>query len=171
MKPISRSERPWGFYEILLTEPGIQIKRITVNDMQQLSLQTHEHRDEYWFCTSGSGLVTVDTAEVPIYPGAFFQILRGEKHRVKALGGTLVFIEVQQGAYTGEDDIVRYEDNYGRSAGVATAVTSNAPAEYQPETTEVDPLSAAIVAAHVTELLTPPVVEEELVEETQEEEI
>jgi mannose-6-phosphate isomerase len=169
MKPISRSERPWGFYEVLLKGTGIQIKRITVYDMQQLSLQTHEHRDEYWFCTSGSGIVTVDTAEVPIYPGAFFQILRGEKHRVKALGGTLVFIEVQQGAYLEEDDIVRYEDNYGRSSNLS--VSTPASTSLPPAVT-TDPVSAAIAESYVTELLaTLTADEEELVEETQEEEI
>jgi len=114
MKVISREERPWGFYEVLLTEPGIQIKRIVVRDMQQLSLQTHEHRDEYWFCVSGQGIVTVDGAKTEIRPGVTMQILRGEKHRVAALGGELEFFEVQTGSYLGEDDIVRYEDNYGR---------------------------------------------------------
>jgi hypothetical protein len=139
--------------------------------MQQLSLQTHVHRDEYWFCTSGSGLVTVDAAEVPIYPGAFFQILRGEKHRVKALGGTLVFIEVQQGAYTGEDDIIRYEDNYGRSAG-ATAADVGLPAEYLSNFVDNDLVSATIITDYVAKLAAASVVEEEIVaEEEQEEEI
>jgi mannose-6-phosphate isomerase-like protein (cupin superfamily) len=121
MKVISRNERPWGFYEILLTEPGIQIKRITVRDMQQLSLQTHEHRDEHWFGLSGQGIVTVGDDEMELRAGITLQILRGEKHRVKALGGELMFIEVQVGNYLGEDDIIRYEDNYGRATGSSTA--------------------------------------------------
>lgn len=114
MDIISRDERPWGYYEVLLQETGIQIKRIVVNDMQRLSLQSHRNRDEYWFCTSGHGVVAIDNAETEMYPGATLQILRGEKHRVQALGGQLTFIEVQTGSYLGEDDIVRYHDDYGR---------------------------------------------------------
>jgi mannose-6-phosphate isomerase-like protein (cupin superfamily) len=114
MEIISQDERPWGKYEVLLQDSGIQIKRISVNDMQRLSLQSHEQRDEYWFCVSGRGIVVIDGAEAELYPGATLQILRGEKHRVQALGGTLVFYEVQTGSYLEEDDIVRYEDDYGR---------------------------------------------------------
>jgi mannose-6-phosphate isomerase-like protein (cupin superfamily) len=114
MDIISREERPWGYYEVLLQETGIQIKRLVINDMQRLSLQSHENRDEYWFCVSGNGIITIDTEEREIYPGATYQIIRGEKHRVMALGGQLTIIEVQTGSYLGEDDIVRYEDDYGR---------------------------------------------------------
>jgi mannose-6-phosphate isomerase-like protein (cupin superfamily) len=114
MDIISRDERPWGYYEVLLQETGIQIKRLVVNDMQRLSLQSHEKRDEYWFCTAGNGVVTIDGAQTEMYPGATLQILRGEKHRVQALGGQLTILEVQTGSYLEEDDIVRYEDDYGR---------------------------------------------------------
>ena len=112
---IQREERPWGYYEILTTDAMTQIKKIVVREMQQLSLQTHEQRDEYWFCSSGTGLVTIDDAEVSFTAGETLQILRGEKHRVKSLSGDLTFYEVQVGSYLGEDDIVRYEDNYGRA--------------------------------------------------------
>lgn len=115
MNVLSHEDRPWGFYEVLLTQPGIQIKRIVVRDMQQLSLQTHEHRDEYWFCTSGAGVVTINDSKIEIRQGSTLQILRGEKHRVAAFGSDLEFYEVQTGSYLGEDDIVRYEDNYGRA--------------------------------------------------------
>ena len=112
---IKRDERPWGYYEVLATDNMTQIKKIVVRDQQQLSLQTHEHRDEHWFCASGIGLVTIDDAEISFTAGMTIQILRGEKHRVKSLAGDLVFYEVQVGSYLGEDDIVRYEDNYGRA--------------------------------------------------------
>jgi mannose-6-phosphate isomerase-like protein (cupin superfamily) len=114
MEVLHTEERPWGKYEVLLQDTNVQIKRITVRDMEMLSLQTHEHRDEYWFVTSGQGVITIDDHRQPIAPGMNFTILRGEKHRVQALSGDLVFIEVQSGSYLGEDDIVRYEDKYGR---------------------------------------------------------
>lgn len=114
MEIISRDERPWGFYEIIHEAAGLKIKRIVVRDMQRLSLQTHEHRDEHWFVTSGRGIITIGDAQMEVYAGATFQILRGEKHRVQALGSDLEFFEVQVGNYTGEDDIVRHEDDYGR---------------------------------------------------------
>ena len=108
-------ERPWGYYEILATDNMVQIKKIVVHDQQQLSLQTHEHRDEYWFISSGTALVTVDDYQESFTAGMTLQILRGEKHRIKSLQDDLVMYEVQVGSYLGEDDIVRYEDNYGRA--------------------------------------------------------
>ena len=108
-------ERPWGYYEILATDNMVQIKKIVVHDQQQLSLQTHEHRDEYWFISSGNAFITVDDYQESFTAGMTLQILRGEKHRIKSLQGDLVMYEVQVGSYLGEDDIVRYEDNYGRA--------------------------------------------------------
>jgi mannose-1-phosphate guanylyltransferase / mannose-6-phosphate isomerase len=120
---IKRDERPWGYYEVLATDNMTQIKKIVVRDQQQLSLQTHEHRDEHWFCAAGNGLVTIDDAEIHFTAGMTIQILRGEKHRVKSLAGDLVFYEVQVGSYLGEDDIVRYEDNYGRATGGSSSAS------------------------------------------------
>jgi len=114
MEIISREDRPWGFFEVLHEGAGLKIKRIVVRDMQRLSLQTHEQRDEYWFVTSGRGIVTINETEMEVYAGATYQILRGEKHRVQALGADLEFYEVQTGGYLGEDDIVRHADDYGR---------------------------------------------------------
>lgn len=112
---IQRDERPWGYYEILVTDYRTQIKKIVVRDQQQLSYQSHEQRNESWFCARGVGLVTVEGIEIPFNPGESIHILRGEKHRIKSLAGELTFYEVQTGDYFGEDDIVRYEDNYGRA--------------------------------------------------------
>ena len=118
---IQRDERPWGYYEILVTDYRTQIKKIVVNDQQQLSYQSHEHRQENWFCARGVGLVTVEGMEMPFNPGDSIQILAGEKHRIKSLAGELTFYEVQTGDYFGEDDIVRYEDNYGRATDGSTS--------------------------------------------------
>jgi mannose-6-phosphate isomerase len=114
MEILYSDTRPWGKYDVLLEDNNVKIKRIIVEDMKRLSLQTHENRDEYWFITAGQGIVTVDDHQQEVRAGMQLTILRGEKHRVQALGGQLVFIEVQHGAYLGEDDIVRYEDDFGR---------------------------------------------------------
>jgi mannose-6-phosphate isomerase-like protein (cupin superfamily) len=115
MEAISREDRPWGYYEVLMQGPGMQIKRLVVNDMQRLSLQTHEHRDEYWFITAGEGMVQVDDWVHQVKAGSQVTIMRGEKHRVQAIGGQpLEIIEVQHGDPIDENDIVRHEDDYGR---------------------------------------------------------
>ena len=112
----TRSERPWGWYEILLTRPEMQIKRIHIDAGKRLSLQSHTKRSEHWLITSGTAKVTVDEQEFEFKNGNAITILVGEKHRVEALGEDDVeFIEIQQGTYFGEDDIVRYDDDYGRA--------------------------------------------------------
>ena len=118
MDELTKHERPWGYYEVLASDGMTQVKRLVVRDQQQLSYQSHAQRDEHWFCYDGYGLVTIDGEERPFTHGDTLQILRGEKHRVKSLHGDLKFIEVQVGTYLGEDDIVRYEDNYGRATSV-----------------------------------------------------
>lgn len=115
MEAISRDERPWGFYEVLLTEPGLQIKRITVTAGKRFSLQTHEHRAEHWFITAGEGYVTKNGWVHRVKPGSSVVIEKGDQHRATAADDSdLVFIEVQVGSYLGEDDIVRLEDDFGR---------------------------------------------------------
>lgn len=114
MNILNRDDRPWGHYEVLLTEDGIQVKKIVVKAGQRLSLQTHQHRAEHWFIKSGVGLVTVGTSTREIHSGSgVVSIGRGEVHRVEA-HSDLTFYEVQIGSYLGEDDIVRLEDDYGR---------------------------------------------------------
>jgi mannose-6-phosphate isomerase-like protein (cupin superfamily) len=114
MEVIERDERPWGYYEVLLRDTGIQIKRIHVNAGNRLSLQTHNHRAEHWFCTSGTGIVTIGEARMDMSPGKSFYIEALQMHRVEATHYDLEFIEVQVGYYLGEDDIVRHSDDYGR---------------------------------------------------------
>jgi mannose-1-phosphate guanylyltransferase len=109
-------QRPWGTYATLKQEAGYQVKRITVQPGQQLSLQYHYKRAEHWVVVQGMALVQVGDEELPTKPGEYRYIPLGEKHRLTNIGDEeLVLIEVQCGSYLGEDDIVRLEDNYGRA--------------------------------------------------------
>ena len=114
MEATSRVDRPWGYYFNLHEEREVKVKRLTVMDNKRISLQSHSGRDEYWFIVEGKGLMQIGETELGVYPGATIQVLRGETHRVQALGGQLVIIEVQVGT-NDEEDIVRYEDDYGRA--------------------------------------------------------
>lgn len=108
--------RPWGTYATLKHETGYQVKRISVQPGQQLSLQYHHKRAEHWVVVQGLALVQVGDEELETKPGEYRYIPLGEKHRLTNIGtDELILIEVQCGSYLGEDDIVRLEDNYGRS--------------------------------------------------------
>ena len=117
-----RIHRPWGWYESLLIEAGYQVKRLCVEPKQALSLQSHEHRDEYWTVVQGKGLVTLGIERyllenTEISEGSTVFIPKKRIHRATNTGSSpLVIIEVQRGGYLGEDDIKRYEDRYGRSS-------------------------------------------------------
>lgn len=112
----TKENRPWGWYEILLTQADMQIKRIHVNAGKRLSLQSHEKRSEHWLITAGKAKVQVNEEFFDLTDGHSITIMQGEKHRVEALGDDdLEFIEIQQGTYFGEDDIVRYDDDFGRA--------------------------------------------------------
>ncbi len=112
---MQENQRPWGRYEILFREPGLQIKRIEIHPGLRFSLQKHQKRSERWVLVSGVGLATIGSKEVPVKKGSFLEIPIGEIHRLKNTGKTpLVFIEIQFGDYLGEDDIVRLEDDFGR---------------------------------------------------------
>ncbi len=109
--------RPWGYYDILHSEPGVQIKRIFVEGGKRLSLQTHEHRAEHWYITNGIGIVTAGDQEFRLGVGDSVTIAIGEQHRIEGFGDAgVTFIEVQTGDYLGEDDIIRIEDDFGRSS-------------------------------------------------------
>lgn len=111
-----RTLRPWGWYETLTEAPGYKVKRIGVAPGQQLSLQKHHQRAEHWVGVVGSGRVTVGERVRDLLPGQHIDIALGEVHRLGNPGpGPLEIIEVQFGAYLGEDDIVRLQDVYGRS--------------------------------------------------------
>ena len=108
--------RPWGTYATLKQEDGYQVKRITVAPGQKLSLQYHHKRAEHWVVTQGRAIVQIGDEKLETGPGEYRYIPLGEKHRLTNIGDTeLVLIECQIGEYLGEDDIVRLEDDYGRS--------------------------------------------------------
>lgn len=108
-------ERPWGSYTVFADELKFKLKRIDVNPLQRLSLQSHGKRDELWAIVGGEGIVVLDGLEIPVRYGKTIDIHAGQKHRIiNTSNEVLTFIEVQTGSYFGEDDIVRYEDDYGR---------------------------------------------------------
>lgn len=108
--------RPWGRYTILGEGPDYKIKRIVVNPGQILSLQMHHHRSEHWVVVSGTALVTIGDKEQLVCDNESVFVPQTVKHRLANTGKIpLVLIEVQSGRYLGEDDIVRFEDVYGRS--------------------------------------------------------
>jgi mannose-1-phosphate guanylyltransferase / mannose-6-phosphate isomerase len=107
--------RPWGTYATLKEESGYKVKRITVKPGQSLSLQYHHQRAEHWIVVQGIALVQVGDQETRVEPGHYRYIPLKAKHRLSNIGAEeLVLIEVQCGAYLGEDDIVRLADTYGR---------------------------------------------------------
>lgn len=109
--------RPWGTYTTLEEGPGFKIKRIVVRPGASLSLQMHHHRSEHWVVVSGVAKVVKDDQELLLASNQSTFIPAGHKHRLSNPGVLeLVLIEVQSGDYLGEDDIVRFEDNYGRNS-------------------------------------------------------
>ncbi len=110
------AHRPWGTYSILEDTPGYKIKRIIVNPGKRLSLQKHYHRNEHWIVVSGTATVTVGDETKIIRPNESTYIKMGEVHRLANDGVIpVVLIEAQVGEYTGEDDIVRLEDDFKRN--------------------------------------------------------
>lgn len=108
--------RPWGSYESLIVSERFQVKRIVVSPGQTLSLQMHHHRAEHWIVVHGTAEVTCDDKTFMLGEDESTYIPLGHKHRLANPGRIpLELIEVQSGAYLGEDDIVRFEDEYGRS--------------------------------------------------------
>ncbi len=107
--------RPWGTYTVLEDTPGYKIKRIVVKPGKRLSLQKHYHRNEHWIVVSGTATVTVGEEIKLIRPNESTYIKMGEVHRLSNEGVIpVVLIEAQVGEYTGEDDIVRIDDDFKR---------------------------------------------------------
>ena len=107
--------RPWGTYTVLEEGKGFKIKRIVVKPTASLSLQMHYHRSEHWVVVSGTAKVVNGEQELLVRTNESTFIPAGHKHRLENPGKVdLVMIEVQSGSYLGEDDIVRFEDQYGR---------------------------------------------------------
>ena len=107
--------RPWGSYTVLEDSRGHKIKRVTVKPGQKLSLQLHHHRSEHWVVVSGTAEVELNGETKLLRQGESTFVRSGIRHRLKNPGVIpLEVIEVQLGEYLEEDDIVRYEDDYGR---------------------------------------------------------
>ncbi len=111
-----RAYRPWGHYEGLILGERFQVKKIQVRPGAKLSLQKHFHRAEHWVVVSGTAIVRRDAEEIMLRENESVYLPLGCVHRMENPGIIpLVLIEVQSGSYLGEDDIVRYEDTYGRA--------------------------------------------------------
>ena len=107
--------RPWGYYDLIERGFNWQVKEICVNPRSSLSLQKHRFRSEHWIILKGKATVKLNNKEIFLGHNQSTYIPIGTKHRLSNNENTpLILIEVQFGKYLGEDDIVRYEDNYGR---------------------------------------------------------
>jgi len=110
-------ERPWGNFTVLDEGAGYKVKRIEVLPGKRLSYQKHAQRAEHWFIVQGKAKVTLDGKEIMLNPGEYVDIPVGAAHRIENPGEVkVIFIEVQRGDYLGEDDIVRLQDDFGRTA-------------------------------------------------------
>ncbi len=108
--------RPWGWYDSIANAPGFQVKRIGVNPGQKLSLQMHHKRAEHWIVVRGTAKVTIDDKVFDLSENQSCFIPLGSKHRLEnTTKEPIELIEVQCGSYLGEDDIVRFDDIYGRA--------------------------------------------------------
>ena len=109
-------QRPWGFYKTTVMNDYFQSKVISVNPKSQLSLQSHNHREEHWIVAHGNGTVQLDQSVIDVKCGSSIFIPKGCKHRLTNTDEkeSLIITEVQIGNYFGEDDIIGYDDIYGR---------------------------------------------------------
>ena len=108
-------KRPWGAFTTLEEGPGYKIKRIEVNPGHRLSLQMHYHRSEHWIVVSGTAKVTCGDKEKILGANESTYVPQCTSHRLENPGVIkLILIEVQNGEYLGEDDIVRFQDDYSR---------------------------------------------------------
>lgn len=108
--------KPWGFYKTTFLNPYSQAKIIKINPKGELSLQEHKKREEHWIIICGEGLLTLDESKKQVKAGEYIYIPKGCKHKIinTSCNDSLMMAEIQLGSYFGEDDIVRYEDIYGR---------------------------------------------------------
>ena len=110
-------ERPWGNFTVLDEGAGYKVKRIVVLPGKRLSYQKHAQRGEHWFVVQGTARVTLDGIDLMLTRGEYIDIPVGAAHRIENPGEVeMIFIEVQQGDYLGEDDIVRLQDDVGGTA-------------------------------------------------------
>lgn len=109
------AHRPWGSFQTVIETDGYKVKRLVVNPGQMLSLQMHVHRTEHWVVVRGTAQIIVGEQERVLHENQSAYIPKSTRHRLANPGVTpLEIIEVQCGVYLEEDDIVRFEDAYGR---------------------------------------------------------
>ena len=107
--------RPWGWYDTIYAGERFKVKRIQVNPGESLSLQSHKHRTEHWVVVKGIAQVICGDTTITLYENESTYIPLGQVHRLSNSNHeVLEIIEVQLGDYLGEDDIIRYDDTYGR---------------------------------------------------------
>jgi mannose-6-phosphate isomerase len=110
-------ERPWGSFTVLDEGEDYKVKQIEVLPGKRLSYQKHARRAEHWFIVQGTAKVTLDGRDIILNVGEYVDIPVGAAHRIENPGDQkMIFIEVQRGDYLGEDDIVRLQDDFGRTA-------------------------------------------------------
>ena len=108
---------PWGSHLALLDKAGYKFKELKVNPNSKLSLQKHLHREEFWVVHKGSALVEIDGVEKHLNEGEIIHVPKESKHRISNISAQeLVILEIQRGDILEEEDIVRYEDQYGRTS-------------------------------------------------------
>lgn len=111
-----KETRPWGTFEILLDDSFCKVKKITLLPEKRLSLQSHKQRNEHWIVTEGTLLITIGNKIIEHQVDEHVYIPKETKHRIEnASNSPASIIEIQTGSYFGEDDIIRYEDDYGRN--------------------------------------------------------
>jgi len=121
-----RVVRPWGAYDSIDLGERFQVKRLTVKPGARLSLQMHHHRSEHWVVVKGTARATCDGKVSLVHENESIYLPSGAVHRLENPGKTVLeVIEVQTGGYLGEDDIVRFDDTYGRCAAQATTATTD----------------------------------------------
>ena len=111
------NEAPWGTWQVLDDSEEYKVKKVVVKPGKRLSYQKHFKREETWMIVQGEALVTLDGVEHKLQPGDSIFVAKEAAHRIANPEGSsidMVFIEIQRGEYFGEDDIVRFEDDYGR---------------------------------------------------------
>jgi mannose-6-phosphate isomerase-like protein (cupin superfamily) len=112
---MNRVEKPWGYYKDVVRKNNVVFKEIVVFEDQELSYQSHEKREEFWFISKGVGSLTLEGISFDVAQGSSFVINKKIKHKIKNCGaGNLHIYEMQCGVCD-ENDIVRYSDKYGRS--------------------------------------------------------
>lgn len=105
--------RPWGNFLVIKDEKDFKVKRITIKAGHAPSYQSHNFRNEHWIILNGNGTLTLDDIDFDVKAGDYLYIPKNNKHRLSA-SSEIIFIEIQTGSYFGEDDIIRFDDKYGR---------------------------------------------------------